>query len=77
MTTINDLTEKQRRDFCDMIDDLVLNRAPEDTELREGFEYLDEQAFYYNISFYDIILQIYEQEELKELIKKWNSDRKP
>ena len=76
MIGIDDLSEKQRIDFCAMIDDLVLNVAPHDDELREGFRNLDEQANYYNISFYDAILRAYEESELRDRLDDWNNDRK-
>ena len=76
LTTIDDLTESQRKDFCEMVDDLILNMADNDDELKEGLEYLDEQAFHYNMSFYNLILQIYDKEELNEQLRRWNDDKK-
>ena len=53
-----------------MVDESVIESTM-DSELKEGFRYLDEMAFKQGISFYDLILQIYELEELKDSIDVW------
>lgn len=72
LTSIKDLSEQQRLDFCVMIDELILDSDGDD-ELKEGLEYLDKQAFYYDISFYDLILHLYEEAEIKAHIKDWRN----
>ncbi len=74
MTTIEDLPEDQRKHFCQMVDESVME-SDMDPELKEGFMYLDEQAFALGISFYDLILQMYEKEELKDRINEWKKEK--
>ena len=65
MTTIEDLTEKQRKAFCDMIDGIVMN-LDYDPELKEGFKYLNDLAFHRKISLYDLLLEVYEKTEVED-----------
>lgn len=57
-----------------MVDESVME-SDIDPELKEGFEYLDKQAFEYGISFYDIIVQMYEKEEINDRIDDWKKEK--
>jgi len=70
LTTIEDLTEDIRVQFCDMIDDIILS-SDTDPELKEGFNYLDKIALTNNMTFYNLILQMYEESELEDRVKDW------
>jgi hypothetical protein len=61
--------------FINMVDELVLDMAPFDTELDEGIKYLDEQAQKEGITFYEKIFQVLHIYDIDEKTKEWNNDR--
>jgi len=74
MNSIEELSKKDREYFMKMVDESVME-SDMDKELKEGFNYLDELAYKQKISFYDLILQIYEKHELEERIKEWRKEK--
>lgn len=74
MTLVDDLTKEQQKHFCAMVDECILQNGGDD-ELKEGFRYLDELANYLGISFYDMVLQTYEKDELDHRIDEWRKDK--
>lgn len=75
MHTISDLSKEQRKFFCKMVDECVLDLDDNDEELKDGFRYLDELALHKNMSFYDLILQLYEMSEINERIEEWKKEK--
>jgi hypothetical protein len=57
--------------FTNMVDELVLDLAPFDTELDEGIKYLDEQAQKEGITFYEKIFQVTHNYMIEEKAKEW------
>lgn len=74
MTTIDELPEKQRKDFCDMIDVIVMN-LDKDPELKEGFKFLNDLAYNRKISLYDLLLEVYEISELEDRLDDWEEKK--
>lgn len=71
---ITDLTEDQQKHFCLMVDECVLG-SEGDRELREGFKFMDELALKKGITFYDLLLQLYEKNEIAMRIEQWKEEK--
>jgi len=67
---VDELPEDQQIYFRRMVDESVLE-SEYDPELKEGFAYLDKLALKRKITFYDLILELYELSELQERIDEW------
>ena len=70
MTTIEDLTEKQKKFFCEMIDTIIMN-LDKDPEMKENFDYLNDLAFHRKMSIYDLLLEVYEKTEVEDRLDDW------
>jgi len=60
--------------FTNLVDDLVKN-ADFDQELKEGIEFLDQEAQRKGISFYDVIFERLYQYDAKTKAKDWLNSR--
>ena len=74
MITVEDLTEEQRKYWMQMVDESVMESTM-DPELREGFVMLDELAYIKKISFYDMILEMYDDREVDFRINEWKKEK--
>jgi len=70
LVKVSELTKDQNKQWIEMIDLVILN-VGEDTKLKEGLKYLDEEALRRKINIYDMILVLYEKSELDKRIKSW------
>jgi len=72
---LEELTEDQKIYWMKMVDESVM-QSTMDPELREGFAYLDELAYKKKISFYDVVLEIYEKSEMEFRINEWKKEKR-
>ncbi len=68
------LSEEIKKDFCELIDEAILGSG-EDKELMEGFRTLDELAKGMRVSFYDLLLELYEKEEIEMRVNLWKKEK--
>ncbi len=74
MTKVDELPEDVRKDFCALIDEAILESG-DDEELKEGFKALDEMAKIMNVSFYDLLLELYEESEIQARVDAWKQEK--
>ena len=70
LVKISELTEGDRKVWMELVDEVVLT-SDEDKELKEGLHFLDEEATHRKIDIYDMILKLYEKDELDKKIRDW------
>lgn len=70
MAIIDDLDKNQLKYFYEMIDESIICDEM-DVETRDGYRYLDEMSRLLKISFYDMVLQLYEKDEVVKHIGTW------
>lgn len=74
MSKIEDLPDKVKSDFCALIDEAILE-STDDKDMKEGFVTLDKIARKMRITFYDLMLQIFEYEEIINKVDAWNKEK--
>ena len=72
---LDELNIEQRTFFCKMVDESVME-ADTDPELKECFNFLDELCIKQDITFYEVIFDIYELSELKKRIDELEEELK-
>lgn len=60
--------------FTKMVDELV-EYGDFDPELKDGIQWLDQQAQKKGISFYDMVFEVLYRNDVKKKAKDWLSDR--
>lgn len=71
---IEKLPEETRKYFCEMIDECFLENQ-DDPELKEGFDILDQISRHEKITIYELVLRLYDQEELNYRINEWKKEK--
>lgn len=66
----SELTKDDRKIWMELVDEVVLT-SDKDKELKEGLHFLDEEALHRKIDIYDMILKLYEKDELDKKIRDW------
>lgn len=74
MNHIDDLPEKVQTYFREMVDECFLENQS-DPELKEGFDILDAMSRKQKISIYDLVLQLYEEDEFYIRINEWKKSK--
>lgn len=73
LRTIEELPEKQRKFFCQMVDECILDNN--DREWREAMAFVDGEANRQGITFYDLVLQLYEDNEILKRVDEWREEK--
>lgn len=60
--------------FTKMVDELV-EFSEYDPELKDGIQWIDEQAFKKGISFYDMVFEVLYKHDINSKAKSWLNDR--
>lgn len=74
MSKAEDLPEATKKVFYAIIDEVVLN-SDQDKDMKEGLQTLDRIARKMKISFYDLMLQIFEYEEIVRKVTEWKKEK--
>lgn len=72
MADIEELSEEDKTKFCEIIDEAILESTG---EMREGFQMLDELARSLKKTFYEIIFDFYEADEVRRQVKDWDKEK--
>lgn len=62
---------EDNRVFCRMVDELVLEKAQVDQELKDGLQWLDERARLEGMDFYDMVYKVLLNHENEKRAKEW------
>ncbi len=73
MISFKDLTPKDAEKFKEIVDAMLLMDV--DPKIKEGIKYIDEFAMLKGKDFYEMMLNLYVMEEIKDAIKKWEVDK--
>ena len=71
---IEELPEETKKYFCEMVDECFLENQ-DDPELKEGFDFLDSYATSQGITIYNLVLQLYEMDELNLRVSAWKKEK--
>lgn len=74
LTRIEDLPEDKAKEFCGMVDTIVMS-LDEDPELKEAFKFLNDMALQKKITIYDMLLEVYETQELDDRLDDWRAKK--
>lgn len=74
MISFKDLTPSDAKQFKEIVDAMLL-LDDIDPKIREGIGYIDEFARKSGKDFYEMMLNLYALEEIKDAIKKWEVDK--
>ena len=61
--------------FCNMVDELILERCHIDPELADGFKWMDERARIEGMDLYDMVYKVLLNYENTARAAKWLRDR--
>jgi hypothetical protein len=71
---LKELDEDTQKYFYEMIDEAVLS-SDDFPDMKEGFKYIDEVARYRRITFYEMILELYDLDDLISRITDWKKEK--
>jgi hypothetical protein len=74
MVSMEDLTIEDAKQFKEIVDAMLL-LDDIDPQIKEGIGYIDEFARENGKDFYEMMLNLYVMEEIKDAIKKWEVDK--
>lgn len=74
LADFSELTEDIKKDFCEMIDDMVLS-CDDDPELVTAFKFLNDESFKRRITLYEMCFLIWEDCEINEHVQDWRREK--
>lgn len=71
---IIDDDDKRYNHFCNMVDEMIL-MSDEDSELKDGLNYIENKARKYHISIYDMVYKILGEHQANLRIQAWKKEK--